>query len=249
MIKRIIITILIISIIVLSGCINLDNYITIEEYNSLKEAHSNAVEEYSNLKYDYNSLKVLNYDLQNKVNSQEEVIVKYQNLISNLNELLDNVYYGYGSNSNWESDGFTAFSIEYKGKYYIITAGHCVHYKLGNIDNGLYTTLKIKDDDGKWIYPKLLTYENDFNGNRDYAVLYSDKVEGGLEYNLDNSNHDFILGQGSNNILKEFNIYNLVEGESGSLIINISGEVMGIATGQFVDIDVVLEAIDNLGQE
>ena len=110
----------------------------------------------------------------------------------------------------------------------------------------MYTTIKLKQDNGDWIYPKLLIYENDFNGNRDYAILYSDKITNGFEYDLDNSYPKFILGNADNNILKEFNIDNLIEGESGSPVIDLDGEVIEIATGNHVDIDLIIEAIDSL---
>lgn len=188
-----------------------------------------------------------------KIDELEAEIEKYKSLLSNLNELLGNVYYGYASNENWESDGFTAFSLKYKGKYYIITAGHAVHYKDDKIDTGLYTTIKFKQGSGDWIYPELLAYENDFDNYRDYAIFYSNKVDSGLEYDINEIKPTYILGSSNNNIFSRTN-RDLVEGESGSPIIDLEGEVIGIAIGAatgsytpiYIDIDLVLEAIDNL---
>ena len=50
------------------------------------------------------------------------------------------------------------------------------------------------------------------------------------------------------NALKKSSVSNLIEGESGSAVIDIDGEVARIATGGYVDIDLVIEAIDNLGR-
>ena len=221
----------------MAGC--LDNYIPLEKY----ESKVSELEE-ANIIIDTNAIEIV--DLKEELNLTEDQLEKYNNLIDSLNDLLSNVYYGYASNENWESDGFTAFSIEYKGKFYLITAGHCVHYKDDKIDAGVFTKIKVKNFKGDWIYPKLLKYENDYDNNRDYAILYSDKIIKGLEYDLNNSYPKFILGNLNKNILKELNIYNLLEGESGSPVVDLDGEVIGIATGNFVDIDLVLEAIDEL---
>ena len=242
MIKKIIIVIFILSIIFLvSSCINLNNYVPIEKYNSklleLEEAN-NIID---NKAIEIIGLKEELSNLENDLDLSNEEIDKYNNLLINLNELLSNVYYGYASNSEWTLDGFTAFSLKYNDKYYIITAGHCVENEYGKFGN-----FKFKANfSNNWIYPKLLTYENDFEGNRDYAILYSDKITSGLEFDLDNGYPEYVLGNGDNNIFKEFFTYNLVEGESGSPVIDLDGQAIGIATGNFVDINLVIEAIDN----
>ncbi len=244
--RKIITILLILSIIILSGCVNLDNYVTVDKYRKLEDRLDNVIDDYSSLQQDYNSLKAYNYDLKKNLNTTEKDLEKYKELLNNLNDLLDNVYYGYGSNSNWTSDGFTAFSMKYKDRFYIITAGHCVHYVNDNIDTGLYTTIKIRNNNGEWIYPELLTYENDFEGNRDYAILYSDKINDGFKYNKENNYIGYVLGNIDKNILKNYNASILIDGESGSPIINLDGEVTAIATGGFQDIDMILEAIDKL---
>ncbi|MCL4378806.1 MAG: hypothetical protein M1409_10620 [Actinobacteria bacterium] len=180
-------------------------------------------------------------ELEEQLNQSQEEIEKYQKLIANLNELLKNVYYGYASNSKWILDGFTAFSMEHKGKYYLITAGHCVE----NSEVGKMTSFKFKANfSDKWIYPKLLDYENDFQYGKDYAIFYTDKIDSGLntgEYELPM----FVLGYGKLNIIKD-GTSSSIPGESGSPVININGEVIGIMTGSVTNINNVLEAIDNL---
>jgi len=236
-------TIIIFLVVVLvCGCTDLSHYVPIDEYyNKLVEL------EEANSEIDNNSVEIL--DLKEEVNTLEnnlelskEELIKYESLINNLNSLLKNVYYGYASNSEWISDGFTAFSMEYGERYYILTAGHCIHYNFGGLDTGLYTTIKFKNNSGDFIYPKLLAYENDYY--RDYAILFSDKVTSGLDFDLNNSYPEFILGNRNLNTIK--NEYNLKDGESGSPVIDLDGQVIGIATGNFVDIDLVIKAIDNL---
>lgn len=163
---------------------------------------------------------------------------KYQKLIANLNELLKNVYYVYQKKNDGSSSWGTGFSLEYKGKYYLITAGHIVDGKYGKFINLGFKSNFAND----WIYPKLLTYDV----IRDYAIFYSDKITSGLDFDLKNSYPEFILGNEDNNIFKEFNTFNLIEGECGSPIIDLDGEIIGIATGSFVDINLVIETIDNL---
>ena len=187
-------------------------------------------------------------ELQKQLTDSQTKTEQYQDLIANLNNLLKNVYYGYAENNNYKSDGFTAFSIKYNDKFYLITAGHCVHYNYGGIDTGAYTSFKFKANfSNKWIYPKLLTYENDFNGNRDYAIFYSDKIIAGFKTDKDNDIPEYILG----NEYLDINTIKLtvsigIEGESGSPVIDPDGEVVKIYTGNFVDIDLVIQAINNL---
>ena len=236
MVKKLLIIISIISILFLVSCTNLDNYVPVEEYNELHSAYVEAKQDRTDLENENKSLK-------SDIDNLETEVERYQNLIANLNDLLGSVYYGYAENNNWILDGFTAFSLKYNDKFYIITAGHCVE----NLDTGRMTNFKFKANfDDSWVYPKLLIYENDFYNNRDYAILYSDEVISGLDFDLENTFPRYILGNGKNNIFKEHDTYNLIEGESGSPVIDMDGELIGIATGSFTDTDLVIEAIENL---
>jgi hypothetical protein len=58
-----------------------------------------------------------------RIGELKEEVLKYQELIGNLNELLKCLYYRYAENESYILDGSTAFSIEYKDRYYLITAG------------------------------------------------------------------------------------------------------------------------------
>jgi hypothetical protein len=179
-----------------------------------------------------------------RIDKLEEEVLKYQELIGSLNELLECVYYGYAENDSYESDGFTVFSLEYNNEVYFITAGHAVHYNFDGVDSGVYTSFKFKNEYNDWIYPRLLTYENNFIANRDYAILYSDRINNGFNWDIENSYPNYIIGNGQKNTIKDFIASAIVDGESGAPVVDIDGEVIGIATGQFVDIDIVLEAID-----
>lgn len=182
------------------------------------------------------------------VDSKEET-EKYQSLIANLNDLLKNIYYGYASNSNYILDGFTAFSMAYQGKYYLITVGHAVE----NVECGKMTNFKFKANfSDTWIYPELLDYNNDFENNRDYAIFYSDKIKKGLKFGTDINSDLFILGAGRFNVFRTKEQFTKA-GESGSAIININYEVVGILIGlegmqigRSTPIGTVLQAIDNI---
>ena len=224
------------------SCTDLSGYVDLEKYNSklseLEEANSIN---------NSNSIEILRLEkevdtLNNDLGLTEEELLKYKRLINNLNQLLSNVYYGYASNESWILDGFTGFSLKYNDKYYLITVGHAIED-----ENGRYYNHRFKANfSNEWIYPKLLVYENDYYNDIDYAILYSNKINSGLNYDLNNSYPSFVIGNTKYNIFKRFTAYNLIPGESGSPIIDIDGEVIDIATGGFTDIDLVLEAIDNL---
>jgi len=182
-------------------------------------------------------------ELEKQLEKKDTEAQQYRELINNLNNLLANVYYGYASNNKWTADGFTAFSMEYKDKYYLITAGHAVE----NPD-GKMTNFKFKANfSNEWIYPKLLDYKFDKMNLVDYAIFYSDKINSGLKYNLNNlTKPSFILGAGKLNLFKEYGY--IKSGESGSPIININGEVIEILTGDrtATKIEIVIQAIDKL---
>lgn len=178
-----------------------------------------------------------------RIDELEAELKQYQDLIGNLNNLLKDVYYGWASNSKWILDGFTAFTIIYNDKYYLITAGHCVEPK----EYGKMANFKFKANfTDNWIYPKLLTYKNDVNYGNDYAIFYLDKINSG--FNIGKIyGQNIVLG----NIDKKINVIRNVldipiQGESGSPVINVNGEVIGILTGGLTNIDIVTKAIDNL---
>ncbi len=171
-----------------------------------------------------------------RIDELELEVQRYQALIGNLNELLSNVYYVYDNNGTTYVFG-TGFSLEYKGKYYLITAGHVVDGEWG-----IHKDLGFKDINNEWIYPKLLVYEVT-KTTPDYAIFYSDKIDDGFKYDLNNTEPDYRLG--INKPIQE-NKNQGIAGESGSAIIDLDGEVTGIYIGYLQDIDIVIEAIDNL---
>jgi len=171
-----------------------------------------------------------------RIDELESEVQQYQNLIANLNDLLKNIYYVYGEGGGTWVEGI-GFALEYKNKFYLITAGHAVDGEWG-----IHKNLGFKSIDNEWIYPKLLTYEVT-DTVPDYAIYYSDKIDNGLEYDLNNSEPDYRLG--INKLIQENNNWG-VDGECGSPIIDLDGEVIGIHVGYLSDIDNVLEAIDSL---
>jgi hypothetical protein len=182
-------------------------------------------------------------ELQKQLQSKDIELDKYKSLINNLNDLLSNVYYVETSNSKWIVNG-TGFSIIYKDKYYLITAGHAVEQE----GYGKFYNHKFKANfTNNWVYPKLLKYED--NGVEiDYAVFYSDKIKSGLQTS-NQFESEYILGNTieSLNIVRE-DIGFSENGESGSPIINENGDVIGIKTSNdiYTKINIVTKAIDTL---
>jgi hypothetical protein len=164
----------------------------------------------------------------------------YKYILSNMNNILKNVYYCYDDNGNYIVGG-TGFSIQYNNKYYLITAGHGVMQ-----DGDYHPNMGFKANfSDEWIYPKLLKYNNDTNNSNDYAIFYSDKVTSGF-WTAPNTDYVFVAGSITTglNIFKG-EIYSEF-GESGSPVLNERGEVSGIMIGGVTPIDVVLKAIDNM---
>lgn len=166
----------------------------------------------------------------------ENEIKQYQDLICNLNEYLNNIYYCYNDNGTYIVWG-TGFSLQYNDKYYLITAGHAVMQ-----DGDYHPNLGFKNYKNEWIYPKLLKYEAT-ETTPDYAIFYSDKVNEGLGYDLSNTEPDYRLGVDIS--IEENNTWGET-GSCGSPVIDQDGEVMGLHVGYFQDIDEVLNAIDSI---
>ena len=231
-------------ILFLTACTNLNEYVPIEEYNDkLLEL------EESNITIDNNSKEIVVLKeevntLENDLELSNEKIEQYQNLISNLNEYLSYVYPMKVSNDNYSSDGM-GFTIKYGDKFYLITAGHGVHYVFEDYDV-FYTNFKVKIDNN-WIYLELLDYDNDYMDKSDYAILTNSEIDSGFDVDLDNDRPLFLIGE--NRLISDYN-RKIIEGESGSPVIDLDGQVTEIATTDLyyynTDIDLVLEAIDNL---
>jgi len=241
--KKVIIIILLFSIFLI-GCntISADTIIsTTAETTIITETtinHSN-----NTINYDYDNLKA-EYDiLAEDKQKLEDENKAYDYLIRNLNNLLRNVYYGEATNDVGGTGNFTGFTIYYKNKYYILTAGHCVEN-----ENGKFSNFKFKANfSNEWIYPKLLAYKYNRTG-LDYAIFIEDKINNGfVTFNNNSDGKKYILGSIHNNlnVFKEFDA-NAIQGESGSPIINIKQELIGICTskGSFTGINVVLTTID-----
>lgn len=173
-------------------------------------------------------------------------------LMNNTNRILTTVYFGTADiDEKEEAKDFTAFSMIYNEKFYIITAGHCVE-----MDGQKYSNFKFKANKGiSWIKPELLDYKSDYKNNIDYAIFYSDRlVTTGLipaKPNEDMS-PQYVLGKLERglNLIKRYN--DAKEGESGSPILNSSCHVIGLMIkkgGTYTPIDVVLDALKSLQEE
>ena len=244
--KKFLILVLIIPIFLMAGCLN--NYVPVEDYSELQSAYDTISDKYVEANQDRIDLSIENKNLKSDVDNLENETEKYQVLVRDLNSLLKNVYYGYASNEKWISDGgFNGFSMEYKGSYYIITAGHMVENEYGKFIN-----FKFKPNfSDNWIYPKLLIYDNNYMKRSDYAVFYSDVLKNGFRIDDENDVGKYILGNAdvNINIIREVGILSKLM-ESGSPIIDYEGEAVGISTTDlyefYTPIRTITEAIDNL---
>jgi hypothetical protein len=165
----------------------------------------------------------------------KEELQKYKDLINNLNEYLGYVYYVECTNAIGGIGDATAFSIDYNDEIYLISAGHLVEN-----ENGIFGNFRIGG-----ISIVLLTYNNDYMNKTDYAIFTSSEIDNGFEVDLDSDKPLFLIGDSIWDYTRK-----TVEGESGSPVIDIDGEVTEIATTDLyyynTDIDIVLEAIDNI---
>jgi cell division protein FtsB len=199
---------------------NLDNYVLKEEYEELCSDYLGEQE----------SIK----DLEN-----------LRSLINNFNKLLKNVYIG-SADPKELAYTFTAFSIEYEGQYYLITAGHCVKDNFGK--EGKFKFKANFSDE--WIYPELLGYKAEFWNLDDYAVFSSDKLYSGFKISGQETKENYLVGSMDKNLSVLRNLgAGSKRGESGSPVINENGEVVGIYVVYglvYTPIQLALDKIDNL---
>jgi hypothetical protein len=170
-------------------------------------------------------------------------------LLNNTNRILSTVYFGTADvGEKKEAKDFTAFSMLYNEKFYIITAGHCVE-----MDKEKYSNFKFKSNkSGNWVTPELLAYKSNYADNEDYAVFYSERqVTMGLipAGPSEDMTPQYVLGnlERGLNLVKRFN--DAKEGESGSPILHSSCHVIGIMIkkgGTFTPIEIVLDALEDL---
>ncbi len=154
----------------------------------------------------------------------EKRIERLTELLNNINPILKHIYIG-SSDPEEINYTFTAFSIKYNEKYYIITAGHCI---ADNYGEGGRFKFKANFSD-EWIYPELVGYKAEFWNLDDYAVFYSDKVNDGLAVGEIETEDNYLPGS----IDKGLSVFrhhgdSSKRGESGSPVINEYGEVIGI---------------------
>jgi len=198
---------------------NLDNYVLKEEYEEL----------YSDYLREQESIK----DLEN-----------LRSLINNFNKLLKNVYIG-SADPKELAYTFTAFSVEYEGEYYLITAGHCIKDIFGK--EGKFKFKANFSDE--WIYPELLGYKAEFWNLDDYAVFSSDKLYSGFKISDQKTKENYLIGSMDKNLSILRNLgAGSKRGESGSPVINENGEVIGIYVVYglvYTPMRLALDKIDN----
>jgi hypothetical protein len=199
---------------------NLDNYVLKEEY---EELYSDFLGEQASIK-----------DLEN-----------LRSLINNFNKLLKNVYIG-SADPKELAYTFTAFSVEYEGEYYLITAGHCVKDNFGK--EGKFKFKANFSDE--WIYPELLGYKAEFWNLDDYGVFSSDGLYSGFKIGDQETKENYLIGSMDKNLSILRNLgAGSKRGESGSPVINEKGEVIGIYVVYglvYTPIQLALDIIDSL---
>ena len=213
---------------------DLNNYVTKEEYEKL---YSDYLEQQKNIE-----------DLEKKIDSLKTEPEKLKEFLNSLNKLLKNVYIGSSDPAEIQYT-FTAFSIEYKGKYYLITAGHCISDNFGKEGKFKFQA----NFSSEWVYPELLVYKAEFWNLDDYGVFFSEKINGGLEVSDEVTEDIYALGS----IEKEMNVFRNLKtssqkGESGSPVINENGDVVGIlvvAGLKYTPIQLVIDKINSLEAE
>ncbi len=170
-------------------------------------------------------------------------------LMNNTNRILSTVYFGTADVGEKEqAKDFTAFSMIYNEKFYIVTAGHCIE-----MDGEKYSNWKFKSNKGtNWITPELLDYKSDYKNNIDYAIFFSDRlVTTGLipAKPYEDMTPQYVLGnlERGLNLVKRYN--DAKEGESGSPILNSKCHVIGLMIkkgGTYTPVEIVLDALSSL---
>lgn len=181
----------------------------------------------------------------------QEDIKKYEYLLDNFNDILTKtVYYGTAYDENSEPEhSFTAFSLFYKDKFYLITAGHSVEFEGLRFENFKFKS-NYRDI---WLTPELLYYISDFKNNNDFAIFQDDLVLNGLYPAESDMRPEFVIGNTERNlnILKKYNEegFFAVYGESGSPVLNDQCRVVGVLInnkGEYTEIFKVLNVLDEI---
>jgi hypothetical protein len=175
---------------------------------------------------------------------------KYRYLLANLNAILfKTIYFGKAESNDTSSEHFfTAFSLFYKNRYYLISAGHSVELAGKKYGNFQFKPNYVDT----WINPELLYYKNDTDNNNDFAVFKDSFVVNGLYPAGSNLKPDFIAGNTTKNanIIKEYKgDVTAVFGESGSPVLNSECRVVGILIknkGEYTEISKVLAYLDSI---
>ncbi|MBM3707145.1 MAG: trypsin-like peptidase domain-containing protein [Actinobacteria bacterium] len=196
------------------------------------------------MKNTYSTFSTFNENFKDRINKLSSA----EFLLNNTNLILKTVYFGTADNEEREeAKDFTAFSMIYKDKFYIITAGHCVE-----MDDIKYKNFKFRSNfKFNWFHPDLITYKNDYSSNNDYAIFYDRNVNIGLipAEPYEDLTPQYVIGNIDRNlnIIKRYK--DAKEGESGSPILNSRCHVVGIMIkkgGGYTPIDAVLEALENV---
>ncbi|MHB1346414.1 MAG: hypothetical protein ACYCXK_02880 [Candidatus Humimicrobiaceae bacterium] len=175
---------------------------------------------------------------------------KHKYLLDNLNSIsLKTIYFGKAENEGIGSGHFfTAFSLFYKEKFYLITAGHSIE-----LDGEKYKNFQFKPNNrDMWISPKLLYYKNDIDNNKDFAILEDPFNRNGLYPADKNLTPEYIFGNTSRgvNIVKIYNKgVSAIFGESGSPVLNSECQVVGVLIknkGEYTEIENVLAALEEI---
>ncbi len=167
-------------------------------------------------------------------------------LLNNTNRILSTVYFGTADlGEKEEARDFTAFTILFNERFYLVTAGHCIEF-----EGEKYSNFKFKaNNKARWVYPELIAFENDYKNKRDYAIFYSAHLFSmGLipastgedlipQYVLGNTEKDL-------NLVKRYS--DAIHGESGSPVLNKNCHVIGLiitSKGDFTPVSTILEAL------